>query len=110
LTTHSIRILSEKLMSAIQILNYTLVQKNLFYCEALNKEIKMSKGNFTLCLNDDVVLDKGFITEAIRGFLLDPKIGMVSGKILRSDGKTIDSTGLFLSLWRTTKESLSYAH
>ncbi|MDP2937920.1 MAG: glycosyltransferase family 2 protein [Candidatus Omnitrophota bacterium] len=78
--------------------------KNLFYCEALNKGIKMSKGDFILCLNDDVVLDKGFITEAIRGFLFGPKIGMVSGKILRSDGKTIDSAGLFLTPWRTAKE------
>lgn len=27
----------------------------------------------------------------------------VSGKILRSDGKTLDSTGLFLSIWRTAE-------
>jgi GT2 family glycosyltransferase len=29
---------------------------------------------------------------------------MVSGKILRWDKQTIDSTGLFISLWRTAKE------
>ena len=85
-------------------INLCQSQKNLFYCEALNQGIEMSKGDFILCLNDDVVLDKKFIEEALRGFFLDAKVGMVSGKILRCDEKTIDSTGLFLSYWRTAKE------
>lgn len=78
--------------------------KNLFYCEALNKGINLSKGNFILCLNDDVLLDKNFIKEALRGFDASRKIGIVSGKILRTDGQTLDSTGLFLSPMRTAKE------
>lgn len=78
--------------------------ENLFYCQALNKGISLSSGEFILCLNDDVVLDKDFLKEALRGFGVDSAIGMVSGKILRADGKTIDSTGLFLSIWRTAKE------
>ena len=78
--------------------------ENLFYCQALNRGIALSSGEFILCLNDDVVLDKDFLGEALRGFGVDSKIGMVSGKILRANGKTIDSTGLFLSIWRTAKE------
>ena len=78
--------------------------KNLFYCSAVNKGIEVSKGNFILCLNDDVILDKSFIEEALKGFLVEPKIGMVGGKILRQDAQTLDSTGLFLSPWRTTKD------
>ncbi len=78
--------------------------KNLFYCEALNKGISLSKGKFILCLNDDVILEKNFIKEALRGFDISRKIGMISGKILRADGKTIDSTGLFLSFMRTAEE------
>ena len=78
--------------------------ENLFYCQALNKGIMMSKGEYLLCLNDDIILDKEFIEKALKGFSVDKKIGMVSGKILRSDGKTIDSTGLFLSGWRTAQE------
>ena len=77
---------------------------NLFYTGALNKGIEISKGNFILCLNDDVVLDKQFIQEALCGFYKDSSVGMVSGKILRNDGVTIDSTGLFLTFWRTAKE------
>lgn len=78
--------------------------KNLFYCEALNKGIDLSEGDFVLCLNDDVILDKRFIQEALEGFSIDALVGMVSGKILRSDKETIDSTGLSLSIWRTAKE------
>ena len=77
---------------------------NPYYCPALNLGISQSKGEFILCLNDDVVLDKGFIENALRGFGVNEKIGMVSGKLLRSDRKTIDSAGLFLSCWRTAKE------
>ena len=77
---------------------------NLFYTGALNKGIKSSWGEFILCLNDDVVLDKNFIQEALGGFLVNQNVGLVSGKILREDRKTLDSTGLFLTLWRTAKE------
>lgn len=75
-----------------------------FYCSALNLGIGQSKGEFILCLNDDVILDERFIENALRGFSADKKIGMVSGKLLRSDRKTIDSAGLSLSCWRTARE------
>ncbi|MBL7132420.1 MAG: glycosyltransferase family 2 protein [Candidatus Omnitrophica bacterium] len=78
--------------------------KNLSYCESLNKAIDMSRGDFILCLNDDVILDKRFIQEALEGFSVDKSIGMVSGKILRPDGITLDSAGLYLSCWRSAKE------
>ncbi|MFA5362479.1 MAG: glycosyltransferase [Candidatus Omnitrophota bacterium] len=77
---------------------------NIFYAGALNKGIAASKGECILCLNDDVMLDKDFIREAVRGFSTGEKIGMVSGKVLRPDTVTLDSTGLFLSLFRTARE------
>ncbi len=86
---------SVKLYSSIQ---------NLYYGASLNKGIGLSRGEFILCLNDEVSLDKDFIGEALKGFLVKEAIGMVSGKILRTDGLTLDSTGLFLSIWRTAKE------
>jgi GT2 family glycosyltransferase len=49
-------------------------------------------------------LDRYFIQETLQGFFKNKNIGMVSGKILRPDKKTIDSTGLFLSFCRTAKE------
>ncbi|PIQ90330.1 MAG: hypothetical protein COY80_03875 [Candidatus Pacebacteria bacterium CG_4_10_14_0_8_um_filter_42_14] len=78
--------------------------KDSFYAQALNQGIGLSRGEFILCLNDDVILDKDFIRQALSGFSVKKNIGLVSGKILRRDGKTLDSTGLFLSAWRTAKE------
>ena len=81
-----------------------IFKENLFYCGGMNKGMRMSAGSFVLCLNDDVGLDKEFISRAVKGFDIEDKVGMVSGKVLRTDGKTIDSTGLFLSIFRTAKE------
>ena len=78
--------------------------QNLYYGVSLNKGIGLSQGEFILCLNDDVVLDQDFIRQALKGFLVKDSIGMVSGKILRMDGLTLDSTGLFLSFWYSAKE------
>ena len=70
--------------------------KNLLFCKAYNQGIDAAKGNFVLCLNNDVVLHKDYLKEALFTIGSDNKIGMMSGKILRMDKTTIDSTGLFL--------------
>lgn len=88
----------------IIVIDNSLRAKALSYCAALNQGIEKSRGEFILCLNDDVVLEKDFIQEALKGFLVSEKVGMASGKILRFDKKTIDSTGLFLSPWFTPEE------
>jgi len=80
------------------------LEENASYCSALNKGIRLSKGSFILCINDDVILDSNFISEALNGFNVDVRIGMVSGKILRIKTDIIDSSGLFLSCMRTAKE------
>jgi GT2 family glycosyltransferase len=77
---------------------------NLLFCKAQNQGIGASKGNFTLCLNSDVILDSGYLKEALFSIGLDPKIGMVSAKLLRMDKKTMDSTGLFLGRNRKAVE------
>jgi len=77
---------------------------NLFYAASLNKGIELSIGEFILCLNDDVLLDRDFVREAVRGFSVGENIGMITGKILRNDKNILDSTGLFLSMFRTAKE------
>lgn len=96
---------SREFSKAYQGVRFLPSQSNLFYCEALNKGIESAKGEFILCLNDDVSLDRGFVKEALAGFSLSEKVGMVSGKILRCDGKTIDSAGLFLSVFRSANET-----
>jgi GT2 family glycosyltransferase len=95
---------SAKLRQSFTFIKLYLSAQNLYYGVSLNKGIELSQGKFILCLNDDVILDAGFIQEGIRGFLIKENIGSVSGKILRGNRKTLDSTGLFLSVWRTAKE------
>ncbi len=80
------------------------VPADFYFGSTLNLGIAASSGDFILCLNDDTILDKDFIKEALEGFAQNEKIGMVSGKIMRPDRKTLDSTGLFLTLWRTARE------
>jgi GT2 family glycosyltransferase len=79
-------------------------EKNLSYCDALNFGIRHSSGDFVLCLNDDVLLAQDYVARCLEAFSRGPRIGMVSGKIMREDKKTIDSTGLFVSLFYTAHE------
>jgi len=74
------------------------------YGKALNHGIDLSKGEFLLCLNDDAALDERFVERALKCFDIDSRIGSVSGKALRFDKETIDSAGLFLTLWRAARE------
>ncbi len=68
---------------------------NGWYTTALNIGIRSTAGEYVLCLNDDAVLDHQFLEQALPAFRQDAKIGMVTGKILRFDGKTIDGAGQF---------------
>lgn len=74
------------------------------YSSSLNRGIAQSRGDYILCLNDDVRLSPGFILNGLQGFNLDGKIGIISGKILRFNDKLIDSAGLTLSPWLTARE------
>lgn len=78
--------------------------ENLFYAASLNKGINLNNCEFILCLNDDVVLGPDYIERLVKAFDLGRRIGMVSGKILRMDKTTIDSTGLFLGRSRKPVE------
>jgi len=95
--------LRQKLLKEFPEVNVTDLKNNFSYAVSLNAGINLTQGEFILCLNDDVVLHKEFISEALSGFF-DKSIGIVSGKILRYGGKIIDSTGLLLSVFRTPKE------
>jgi GT2 family glycosyltransferase len=50
--------------------------------------------SFTLLLNPDVVLDKGYAESLIREMMGRPVTALASGKLLRPDGCTLDSAGI----------------
>ncbi len=95
---------SAKIHESFPFVKFYSNPRNLYYGVSLNRGIGLSHGEFVLCINDDVVLDQDYIRQALKGFLVEDSVGMVSGKILRMDGLTLDSTGLFLSIWYSAKE------
>ncbi|MFH0753680.1 MAG: glycosyltransferase [Candidatus Omnitrophota bacterium] len=97
-------VLPEKAREIYPQLKIYTSEKNLYYCDSMNKGILHSRGAYILCLNDDVTLAPDFLEKALKGFLESEQVGMVSGKILRQDRHTVDSTGLFLTAWRTARE------
>lgn len=84
----------------------TLIQNdaNLGYCRALNQGINTGESEYVLCLNSDVKLERDYVEKAVRTLESEPGCGMLSGKILRFDMKTVDSTGQFVGRDRRPKE------
>lgn len=79
-------------------------EDNELYCKPHNSAIARSKGEFILCLNDDVFLSDSYVSSALQAFLRDPRVGLVAGCLLRPQGEAYDSTGLFLSLSRRARD------
>jgi GT2 family glycosyltransferase len=71
--------------------------ENLGFCRANNVGLKRARGVFILCLNADAALDVDFLERALPAFESDPAVGLVAGKILRFDGRTLDSAGQVLT-------------
>ena len=84
--------------------NSLINEENLLFSKAYNQGILVSRGEFIFCLNDDVILEPNSIKELVKIMSQEERIGMISGKILRMDKVTVDSTGLSLSFWRTAIE------
>lgn len=76
-------------------------KKNIGFSAGHNMGIEKSRGEFILCLNQDVILDKDFIKNALLVFKKNEKVGAVQGKLLRLTSKLqktkiIDTTGLVI--------------
>ncbi len=73
---------------------------NMLYGPAMNRGISLSRGDYLLCLNHDLYLDKYFVEYLLKAMDTHPRIGMACGKVLSWDGQYIDSCGQTLSLSR----------
>lgn len=73
-------------------------KENLGACKARNQGITISKGKWVFTLDCDIILEKDFISKILNITKnLSPKVGMIQPKILKSNRKTIFSTGISLS-------------
>jgi GT2 family glycosyltransferase len=59
---------------------------------------------FLLLLNDDVELEPGFAEVLVREMQARPSVALASGKLLREDRKTLDSTGISMRRCRWTRD------
>ena len=69
---------------------------NTGFCKAHNELARRFSSEFVLFLNPDTILNPSFIEELVRSLHRHPAAASASGKLLRMDGKTIDSTGIIM--------------
>ncbi|MEW6363678.1 MAG: glycosyltransferase family 2 protein [Acidobacteriota bacterium] len=77
---------------------------NIGFAPANNQAVDLVRDSHVLCCNADLVLEPTFLERCLRAIDGDQATGMITGKILRFDRRTIDSTGQFLSASRWPKE------
>jgi GT2 family glycosyltransferase len=73
-----------------------LNETNLGYCGGANLGIRHAKGEYILLLNPDVILHDDFLRGLVEVAERDDTLGILTGKLLRFDQQTLDSTGQFL--------------
>lgn len=69
---------------------------NTGFCKAHNELSGRFPSDFVLFLNPDAILSPTFVEELVRALDARPDAASASGKLLRMDGKTIDSTGIIM--------------
>jgi GT2 family glycosyltransferase len=84
-----------KVLDAFDV-DYIQSSVNLGFCAAHNELIKRFQSDYVLFLNPDTMLQWGFIEELVRALEARPDAASAGGKLLRMDGKTIDSTGIIM--------------
>jgi GT2 family glycosyltransferase len=79
-------------------------QENVGFAAAQNQAIAMSRGEWVLTLNPDVLLMPGFIKQLVEAGQIHPRIGAVCGKLLTiksnfelPERAVIDSTGMYFT-------------
>jgi len=80
-------------------MQFTASDVNLGFAAAHNRQIKASRTEFVMLLNQDLEIDGDFVARAIQAFDDSPTVGAVQGRLLRLEApgertETIDSTGL----------------
>jgi len=69
---------------------------NTGFCKAHNALARRFSSDYVLFLNPDTVLSPSFVQELVGALDACPDAASASGKLVRMDGKTIDSTGIVM--------------
>ncbi len=85
-----------KIIEPFEIEYLTRSPVNTGFCKAHNELVRRFPSEYVLFLNPDTILSPSFIEELVRALDSQPTAASASGKLLRMDGKTIDSTGIIM--------------
>jgi GT2 family glycosyltransferase len=69
---------------------------NTGFCKAHNELVRRFPSQYVVFLNPDTILDPSFIGELVSALDAHPEAASASGKLLRMDGRTIDSAGIIM--------------
>ena len=76
-------------------------ESNRGFAAAHNQGIGLTAGEYYLALNPDVEMSPNFVQELVNAMEIDPRVGSVSGKLLRhptvESSSLIDSTGIYMT-------------
>ncbi|MEE2663242.1 MAG: glycosyltransferase family 2 protein [Myxococcota bacterium] len=85
--------------------------ENRGYAYGANRLIERAFGDagceYLLLLNPDVVLEPGFAAAMLGALEADPEAALAGGRLIRRDGKTLDSAGILLGRNRRPRDRAS---
>jgi GT2 family glycosyltransferase len=90
---------SDETLKAIEPFDVAYLERspvNTGFCKAHNTLARRFPSEYVLFLNPDTVLSPSFIQELVQAMDARPDAASASGKLLRMDGTTIDSTGIVM--------------
>jgi GT2 family glycosyltransferase len=68
-------------------------EENLGFAKANNIGVRRARGNWIVLLNPDTVVTRDWLDSLVRCAGSSAEVGVVTPKLLRLDGRTVDSTG-----------------
>lgn len=101
-TDNSVKIIEENFENDVVLVK----NKNTGYAGGANKGIELSKGDYVVIANPDIVFGENYIENCIKKFSEDEAIGAVTGKLLKYDFEldkklnVIDSVGIAFNHYR----------
>jgi GT2 family glycosyltransferase len=69
---------------------------NVGFARGHNELVRRFPSEFVLFLNPDTILGATFLAELISALVSEPRAASAAGKLLRMDGRTLDSTGIVM--------------
>jgi GT2 family glycosyltransferase len=96
-STDGSRNLAKQAISKFNNGHLILLECNIGFTMANNIAIAQAKGDYLLLLNPDTVIDSTCLRSLLKAFQEDPSLGVAQPKIIRMDGRTIDSAGCFIT-------------